>query len=355
MKSMQEVLGFSDIDIKEAREHGRLLSMEIEFSSRCNLRCSYCYAGEPALRRNELTLEEMQGVISQGKALGVRKIIYVGAGEPTLDSKLKPVIAHAHALQLEHVVFTNATRMDAETARFLYDHDVTVVVKYSSNDEQVFDRLCGCKGSFAAMKRGMRFLKEAGYPDDTHHLGIEAVIAVDNIREIPDLWRWARQNNIIPYMECVTRKGNGAGPCDMIPDKESVRLLFEELARIDKTCFGMDWAPCPPIAGFHCQRHLYSCTINSQGGVQPCVGVGLTAGDIRKEKLANILRNSPVLRDLASIHQTIKGPCRTCGHNNDCYGCRGNAYNLTGDYLASDPTCWRIDHETAPGGACREK
>ena len=39
--------------------------------------------------------------------------------------------------------------------------------------------------------------------------------------------------------------------------------------------------------------------------------------------------------------EMIKGECRDCDKAEECYGCRGAAYQLTGDYLASDPTCWR--------------
>ncbi len=49
--------------------------------------------------------------------------------------------------------------------------------------------------------------------------------------------------------------------------------------------------------------------------------------------------------NLKNYREMIKGPCRTCEKSSECYGCRGAAYQLTGDYLASDPTCWR----NAPG------
>jgi MoaA/NifB/PqqE/SkfB family radical SAM enzyme len=38
---------------------------------------------------------------------------------------------------------------------------------------------------------------------------------------------------------------------------------------------------------------------------------------------------------------TFKGPCANCDLADGCYGCRGTAFQVTGDYLASDPLCWR--------------
>lgn len=346
MQSMRDILGFSDKDIAGASKNRQLLSMEVEFGSRCNLRCSYCYSGKNLFRENELELEEIFDAVSQAKALGARKIIYVGAGEPLLDIKLRDVIHYVHKLGLNQVLFTNATLIDAGLAEYFFRHDVVLIVKHVSMNEEVFDRLAGCQGTYAAMQRGLHYLREAGYPDRRHPLGIEAVICTCNAAEIPALWRWARDNKIIPYVECVTRKGSAVEHNDLFPDKETTRRLFETLAQIDRDEFGITWEPCPPIAGFFCKRHLYSCTLNSQGFIQPCVGIDLKIGSIRKEKLAVILQNSKVLQELSNIRTTIKGACKTCRYHMDCYGCRGNAYNITGDYLASDPMCWRVNNES---------
>ena len=73
----------------------------------------------------------------------------------------------------------------------------------------------------------------------------------------------------------------------------------------------------------------------------PCVGVTIPVGNIRERSLADIRNESEVIQNLKNFSQTIKGPCRTCEKASHCYGCRGAAYQLTGDYLASDPLCWK--------------
>ena len=337
-----DVFGFEEKEIKKRLRENLILSMEIEFSSRCNLACIYCYAGKDLFRKNELELDEMLDVISQGKALGVRKIIYVGAGEPLLDAKLCRVIEYTHKLGLEHILFTNATLIDSKLAHFFYDHKLAVVVKYTSQKTEVHDFLSGTPGAHRSMKRGLEFLFEAGYPDKEHILGIEAVICKQNVDEIPSIWKWARDKNILPYIEYLTRTGLAKDRDDMFLTNKEAKKVFEELSRIDAEKYGHFWKPHPPIAGFSCKRHLYSCTINSQGFVLPCVGIDIRMGNVREEKLANILNNSKVRKKLVKIKETIKGPCKTCSLKSDCYGCRGTAYSLTGDYLASDPTCWKV-------------
>ncbi len=329
--------------------------MEVELASRCNLNCPYCYTGKNLFRENELEREELFDAISQAKALGARKIFYIGAGEPTMDLKLRDIIYYVHKLGLEHVLFTNATLINAELAHFLYEHSVAVIVKHISMKEDVCDRLAGCRGAYASMQRGLKYLREAGYPNSRHPLGIEAVICSYNLEEIPLLWRWARNNKIIPYVECLTCKGSATDYQELFPSKETVKNLFQELSRIDKDEFGVSWRPCPPIAGFFCKRHLYSCTLNSQGFIQPCVGIDMQIGNIRTEKLALIIRKSTVMRELSQIRTSIKGPCKTCEDHEHCYGCRGNAYNIMGDYLASDPMCWRIkDEDLISSAGCKK-
>jgi radical SAM protein with 4Fe4S-binding SPASM domain len=73
----------------------------------------------------------------------------------------------------------------------------------------------------------------------------------------------------------------------------------------------------------------------------PCVGVTIPLGNVREQKLAEILRDSEEMQDLKDYRGMIKGPCSACHKLEECYGCRGTAYQMTGDYLASDPTCWK--------------
>ncbi|RPH50379.1 MAG: SPASM domain-containing protein [Desulfobacteraceae bacterium] len=93
----------------------------------------------------------------------------------------------------------------------------------------------------------------------------------------------------------------------------------------------------PPI----CTRHNFSCVVTSYGYVLPCPGLQIPVGNIHNQKLSDILKDSEILCDLKEGINRIKGPCRTCKEARNCRGCRGRAYDITGDYLASDPLCAR--------------
>lgn len=344
-------LGFSDDEIAECLTTKGLLSIELEFTRECNLRCLYCYssAGEPLA--NELNLDELKSVISQAKGIGAKKIILLGGGEPLLYQGLADIIEYINSLGLQQALFTNGTLITEDMAWFLFRNRVTVVVKNNSQKQEVQDMLAGVKGAFRNIKKGIQLLMDAGYPNDNHMLGIQTVICRQNMHELPSMWLWARERGIIPYFEILTYQGRARKTPNLTVSVSEVRGIFDQLEMIDRERFDILWESRPTIAAFACKRHLYSCLINSQGYVQPCSGIDISVGNIREEYLVDILSKSSAISDLRNIYEKIEGVCKACEYNHKCYGCRGNAYQMTGNYLASDPTCWKCDKDRDEGSS----
>ncbi len=351
---------FSDDEIADARENGRLLTIELETSHLCNLRCVYCYSTAGAKLANELTLEEIVGVLDQAVALGLRRVIVIGGGEPLMHPRIFDILEDIHRRSLAIDLFTNGTLIQPDTARRLYDLGVEPVVKCNSLDHAVQDQLADLPGAAEMIRRGIENLRAAGYPDADHAMGIETIICARNYSEIPTLWRWARDQGIVPYVEMITFQGRARERRDLNVSVPLLRDLFYELSRIDRETYGVLWEPQPPIAALRCSRHEYSCTIDARGYVQPCTGIDIHVGNIRHQPLADILGHSPVIAALRNIREHVKGACRDCERLPGCYGCRGMAYHITGDFLAADPLCWRnpehitaeppdsLDQESAP-------
>ncbi|MEA3547565.1 MAG: radical SAM protein [Thermodesulfobacteriota bacterium] len=331
---------FSPEEIAEARRRNGLLSMELELSRTCNLRCVYCYASSGKPLDHELTLAEIEDVVEQAVQLGARKIIVLGGGEPLLYPQLFEVLDFIINQNLVVDLFTNGTLMSPDFARKLYMRGVGVVIKMNSRKAAIQDYLADREGTLAAINKGLTALREAGYPDEEHSLGIETIICRQNYDELPDLWRWARRQEIVPYVEVMTLQGRATDHPELEVSPDEIKTLFETLARIDAEELGCHWTPHPPLVASQCARHEYSCTITSNGEVHPCPGVNVSAGNIREQKLSDILTNSKVIQDLRNIRTNIKGHCADCDISDQCYGCRGHAYQVTGDYLAADPLCW---------------
>jgi radical SAM protein with 4Fe4S-binding SPASM domain len=343
-------LGFTGDEIMCCLQRNGLLSIELEFTRKCNLRCIYCYstAGEP--RDDELGTKELKSVIYQSKELGAKKIILLGGGEPLLYEDFEDIVLYIHSLGLKQVLFTNGTLLNKDIARFMLRKRVSIIIKQNSFNPEIQDMLAGIRGAFENIQRGIKVLMDAGYPHGDATLGIQTIICRQNIHELPSMWIWARENRIIPYFELLTLQGRAKNIHSLEVPASDVKALFEHLENIDKMKYGITWRPYPTIAAFSCKRHLYSCLINSQGHVQPCTGIDISVGNIRNKSLKEILNTSEIIKKLRNVYEYLEGQCRECEYGHECYGCRGNAYQLTGNYLASDPSCWRNNngaHETA--------
>jgi radical SAM protein with 4Fe4S-binding SPASM domain len=331
---------FTRDDIEKTAREGRLLSMEIECSLRCNFRCQYCYVEQGADTARELTPEEIRSAILQARELGARKIIVLG-GEPMIYPHIMELLTFIREQGMAAEMFTNGTQVTAEAARRLRALGVQVVLKMNSFEESIQDELAGVKGAHKIIQDAYRNLIDAGFPGEGRLMAVSTIICRQNLPEITRMWQWLRDRKITPYFEIITPQGNARDHNGLEVDLPTLHKVFRELAAIDHARYGIDWDPQPPLVGDRCLRHQFSCLINAFGSVTPCVGVTIPVGNIRDRRLADILRDSEVIQDLRHYSETIRGPCGACEKAAICYGCRGAAYQLTGDYLASDPLCWR--------------
>ena len=80
------------------------------------------------------------------------------------------------------------------------------------------------------------------------------------------------------------------------------------------------------------------CFISHEGEVYPCGYLPAVAGDLRKERFADIWEKSVVFNALRDTGN-LKGKCGCCEFRNICMGCRARAFAASGDFLAEEPFC----------------
>ncbi len=325
---------FSEEDIQAARVQGKLLSVDVELTKRCNLRCIYCYADGGNAEDGELSVSEICRVIDEAKELGARTVNFTG-GEPLMHEEFFRLAEHARNTGLAILLYTNGTLITRKIADKMAKLDIFPCVKLDSISPNVQDSLAGADGTFKRIMRGMDNLKEAGYET----FNVNTVICRPNLDDLPKLLSWARERNIQPSFLRLGPKGRAKGKDDELAvDTLALKELFEELSRIDKT-FGNDWTPTTPFCGRGCHKHYISCFVSSKGFVQPCTGVDVHAGNVREDSLEKTL-SSKVFKIARNMEKHIKGACKTCEHKSKCYGCRGLAHHLGGDFTGADPLCW---------------
>jgi radical SAM protein with 4Fe4S-binding SPASM domain len=80
------------------------------------------------------------------------------------------------------------------------------------------------------------------------------------------------------------------------------------------------------------------CFISHEGEVYPCGYLPALAGDLKKQRFADIWENSLVFNELRDT-KNLQGKCGCCEFKNVCMGCRARAYAATGNYLDEEPFC----------------
>jgi radical SAM protein with 4Fe4S-binding SPASM domain len=76
------------------------------------------------------------------------------------------------------------------------------------------------------------------------------------------------------------------------------------------------------------------------GKVQICGFLDIECGDVRSADFdfKTIWETSKVFQEMRNV-DGYHGKCGICEYRNVCGGCRARAYNITGDYLDSEPFC----------------
>jgi radical SAM protein with 4Fe4S-binding SPASM domain len=73
------------------------------------------------------------------------------------------------------------------------------------------------------------------------------------------------------------------------------------------------------------------------GDIEPCVFIPMKIGNIREQRLIDIWRVSPILKQIRN-REAFKG-CGKCAHKYICGGCRARAYAYSNDLQGADPGC----------------
>ena len=290
-------LGFTAQEIEQCVQREGLLAIELDLAA------------------HGLSLAEIGNVLDQAAALGARRCV-LAHDEKAVHPELRGIVKSARDRRMEIELLISMQAMDNDLAGFLRENSISVIVEYESGGEERLEELksqCG------------------------ERLAAAISVSHENIETIPGLWRWARSKSIEPRVQIITPHSSGA----TLVNPDDAKALFEELGRIDREEFNIRWDIPPSLIGRSCKRHLFACHVTSGGDVFACVGVTIPLGNIRTESLKEILELSEVMENLRDFHHKVKEPCASCCQSVDCYGCRGAAFQLTGDYLTGDPLCWK--------------
>ena len=258
-------------------------------TSACNLRCTGCWAAEYGNRLN-LSIEEIDGIIHQGKELGVYMYIYTG-GEPLVRKHDLIRLCEKHN-DCVFLTFTNGTLIDEDFADEMLRVKNLIPAISLEGSEADTDLRRGL-GVYQRVIQSMELLhrKKLVYGISSCYTSVnyDSVTSeeyFDRLIELGAYFVW-----FFHYMPV----GNDAVP-DLLPTPKQRTEVYRRIRkyRAEKPLFAMDFQNDAEYVGGCIAGGCRYLHINANGDVDPCVFVHYSDSNIRKKSLLEALR-SPLM------------------------------------------------------------
>ncbi|MCB7318778.1 radical SAM protein [Lacrimispora sp. 210928-DFI.3.58] len=258
-------------------------------TSACNLHCTGCWAAEYGNKLN-LTYEEIDSIIDQGKMLGIYMYIYTG-GEPLVRKEDLIRLCEKHN-DCVFLCFTNATLIDEKFADEMLRVGNFVPAISLEGFEMATDGRRG-DGVYKKVMAAIDLLRRkkllygiSACYTSANFDSITSEAFYDKLIEMGVYFIW-----YFHYMPV----GNDAS-LELMPTPEQRRMTYERIRhyRATKPLFAMDFQNDAEYVG-GCiaggRRYLH---INANGDIDPCVFVHYSDSNIRKKTLLDALQ-SPMM------------------------------------------------------------
>ena len=255
-------------------------------TSACNYSCAGCWAAQYGHQLN-LSFDEIDGIITQGKELGVYFYIYTG-GEPLVRKRDLIAICRKHS-DCGFMCFTNGSLIDEAFADDLLSVGNFVPVVSVEGSEASTDARRGA-GAYKAVLRAMEILKEKRLPFGISNCytsqNLEAISSDAYIDQMID-WgaKFAWYFHYMPV-------GNDALP-ELLPTPEQREFMYNKIREVRRTrpIFAMDFQNDGEFVGGCIAGGRSYFHINAAGDADPCVFIHYSDSNVREKSLLEILRS----------------------------------------------------------------
>lgn len=314
--------------------------MSVQVTKLCERRCIYCYAGtgkQSKLQRNdEMACDENSmdyhvfcKLIDDAKEMGIKTIELTG-GDPLALHGIERYIKKVLEVGCECFVSTKQYVTEEKAKEIKKSGLHTIQVSLDSCDEEVVDRMIGCRGGFQEVVQSIRNLRNAGV-----EVIVKAVITSINIRQIPGLIEYCITLGVKKITFNLYGMSCGRHNIAFYAKEEEIRWLTTEIISA-REHFGSEiFIEYPELyieqfmrTNSRCleYKHYYRSVCNplstsvfvlSNGDVPYCSYLAteesMLLGNVKKKNLGDILKSDKLKK--------LKAPNRELYENTECYNC----------------------------------
>ncbi len=343
---------------------------DISLTGRCNLHCAYCFYNDEMVGRNDLPAKRWLDFFGELRSLAVRNVTLSG-GEVFTRRDLWALIDGVVESRMRYSILTNGTLID-ETTLLRFQRKGrrnrlnSIQVSIDGSRPAIHDASRG-KGSFEKALRGLRLLKEAGFP-----VTVRVTVNRHNVDDLDNIARLLLDDVGISRFSTndAMPMGTGCAHQDrimLLPEQRPVAMRAQ--VRLQEERPGTIIASAGSLALWHmfCEMEqakatgqrpnrwkmgcLSSCgcmfcklAVHHDGMIVPCnMLAAASLGTIGETPVRSIWRDHPLLEEMRKrdrIRMEEVPGCEGCEWAPFCSGgCPAVEYTRTGNLYVANPSC----------------
>ena len=331
-----------------------------EVTQACDLVCVHCRASaQPSRHPQELSTQQGFELLDEIKSFGNPLMVFT-SGDPLKRPDLYQLIRHSVAIGLRTNVTPSATPLLTEAAidRFQECGVARMAISLDGTDAPSHDDFRGIPGTFERAMFALRHARDIGL--DTQ---LQTTVTRRNMGRMPEMAEIAKEVRTKMWSLFFLIVTGRALENDDLQAAE-YEQVFEFMYELSKTApFGVKTTEALHYRRYVAQRIKaeHGATENEnakgvawrtagvsdgkgfvfvshQGEIYPSGFLPVSGGNVLRDSLTDVYRNSSLFRTLRDTTQR-EGKCGLCEYQKVCGGSRSRAYAFTGDYLAEDPRC----------------
>lgn len=346
-----------------------------ETTQACDLACIHCRAcAQPQRNPFELSTAEAKGLIDQIAEMKVPVFVLTG-GDPLKRPDIHEIVQYARQRGVHTSMTPSATPLLTKEAIAGLKQDglARLAVSLDGSTAEIHDAFRRVPGSYRCTLDAILWARELDLP-----VQVNTTITRRNLDDFDAMVRLLEKLDIVLW-SVFFLVPTGRGQTADLVTAEGFEMIFEKLYQTSaRVKFDIKTTEAQHYRRFLLQRRAEErrqgpasartsvdaaqafpaalggdgiaraprglndgkgfVFVSHVGEVFPSGFLPMAAGNIRKQRLADLYRDSPLFRALRDTSQ-LKGKCGVCEFKEICGGSRARAYALTGDAMAEEPCC----------------
>lgn len=300
------------------------VSVSLELTRRCNLRCIHCYLGpQEELAEHgaaEMTTDQVISVVDQAVAAGCLQLLITG-GDPMMRRDFPTIYRHARLRGLVVTVFCDGVLVTDATVELFREHPPFLVeISLYGATAPVYEAVTRVPGSYRRCLDGVRRLLDGGV-----RVGLKTVLMTVNEHELEAMRALAHDLDVPFRMDAAVfpcLPDGDRAPLDLRVDAE--RGVAAELA--DETVLQSLRSYVAERVDQPANGRLYSCgagvtglSIDPYGWASPCLMATHVRANLLERGLAEVWNDE--LSGLQERSPRTDWECISCEMRSACTVC----------------------------------